>query len=72
LSCADVQGYYFSHPLSVEAIGPLLTSGTIGRPEVAASAAELAVAYVEDAGPLQSSGSEDVAATDRPLTTPTS
>jgi len=32
LGCSEVQGFYFSHPMSAEAIAPLLSAGKISHP----------------------------------------
>jgi predicted signal transduction protein with EAL and GGDEF domain len=37
LDCTDVQGYYFAHPMTPDALVPLLNAGTIGRQSVPVS-----------------------------------
>jgi diguanylate cyclase (GGDEF)-like protein/PAS domain S-box-containing protein len=39
LDCTDVQGYYFAHPMTPDALVPLLNAGTIGRQSVPVSLA---------------------------------
>jgi diguanylate cyclase (GGDEF)-like protein len=34
LNCQNVQGFYFAHPMTAEAIGPLLNAGTISPPKM--------------------------------------
>jgi diguanylate cyclase (GGDEF)-like protein/PAS domain S-box-containing protein len=42
LDCTDVQGFYFAHPMTAEAIVPMLSAGTIGGRAAPVPVAELA------------------------------
>jgi diguanylate cyclase (GGDEF)-like protein/PAS domain S-box-containing protein len=59
MDCADVQGYYLSRPLSAEAMGHLMVTGTAGPSE---NCEADPVHYLEASGSLQPSGSEEEAA----------
>jgi EAL domain-containing protein (putative c-di-GMP-specific phosphodiesterase class I) len=58
MNCADVQGYYFSRPLSSEAMAHLLATGTAAPSGDRIRDADQ-VQYVEVSGSLQPSGDED-------------
>jgi diguanylate cyclase (GGDEF)-like protein/PAS domain S-box-containing protein len=58
MNCVDVQGYYFSRPVSAEAMALLLATGTAGPSGDHTGDADQ-VQYVEVSGSLQPSDAED-------------